>query len=60
MALRSPADNENQTYAAACSHFNMLPPLSNPSTALRAGSYPIEGEGSDPLLPLTGRMTQEG
>ena len=51
MNLRSPTGHENQTYATACSHLrHTLTPI-QPS--------PIEGEGSDSLLPLT-RRTQEG
>jgi hypothetical protein len=36
-----------------------LSPLSNPSAALRADSFPVEGKGFDPLLPSMGRI-QEG
>jgi len=53
MSLRAPAENEN---GIIC---DRLSPLSNPSTALRAGSFPVEGKGFDPLLPSMGRI-QEG
>ena len=44
MKLRSPTGHENQTYATACSHLrHTLTPI-QPS--------PVEGEGSDSLLPL--------
>jgi len=53
MSLRAPAENEN---GIIC---DRLSPLSNPSTALRAGFFPVEGKGFDPLLPSMGRI-QEG
>jgi hypothetical protein len=51
MSLRSPTEHENQTYATACSHLRDAVTPIQPS--------PVEGEGSDSLLPLT-RRTQEG
>jgi hypothetical protein len=52
MILRSPTDNENGGI------FDRLSPLSNPSTSLRAGSFPVEGKGFDPILPSMGRIEE--
>jgi hypothetical protein len=53
MSLRSSTGNKNGRVG------DKLSPLSNPSTALRASSFPVKGKGFDPILPSMGRI-QEG